>query len=165
MLSFTAMLNAERAKGFAGTIAFRFGEIVYVARVASGAIEIRRGAAEEGAALISGEPMALASALSKISSISQRTINVQAERNPAMAHLYITNPLSGARMDNLFATHPAVENRIAALQQLAAEMGRDARGYRPAPRSDFTAAPQGNTGWRVPQFNAGEDRRSRGPWG
>src|SRR5215211_1730885 len=44
MLSFTAMLDAERAKGFAGTVAFRFGEMVYVARVASGAIEIRRGA-------------------------------------------------------------------------------------------------------------------------
>src|ERR671921_1678780 len=56
MLSFTAMLDAERAKGFAGTVAFRFGEMVYVARVASGAVEIRRGAAKEGAALIAGEP-------------------------------------------------------------------------------------------------------------
>jgi DNA-binding HxlR family transcriptional regulator len=60
MLSFTAMLDAERAKGFAGTVAFRFGEMVYVARVASGAIEIGRGAAEEGAALISGEPTEVA---------------------------------------------------------------------------------------------------------
>ncbi len=60
MLSFTAMLDAERAIGFAGTVAFRFGEMVYVARVASGAIEIRRGAAEEGAALISGEPAEVA---------------------------------------------------------------------------------------------------------
>ena len=54
------MLNAERAKRFAGTVAFRFGEMVYVARVASGAIEIGRGAAEEGAALISGEPTEVA---------------------------------------------------------------------------------------------------------
>jgi heat shock protein HtpX len=68
-------------------------------------------------------------------------------------------------MDNLFATHPAVENRIAALQQIAAEMGRDARGYRPAPRPDFTPRPEDNSGWRVPQFSEGEDRRSRGPWG
>src|ERR671921_2089299 len=56
MLSFTAMLDAERAKGFAGTVAFCFGEMVYVARIVSGAIEIRRGAAKEGAALIAGEP-------------------------------------------------------------------------------------------------------------
>ena len=60
MLSFTAMLDAERAKRFAGTVAFRFGEMVYVARVASGAIEIGRGAAEEGAALISGQPTEVA---------------------------------------------------------------------------------------------------------
>jgi DNA-binding HxlR family transcriptional regulator len=60
MLSFTAMLDTERAKGFAGTVAFRFGEMVYVARVASGAIQIGRGAAEEGAALISGEPTEVA---------------------------------------------------------------------------------------------------------
>ena len=56
----SAMLDAQRAKGFAGTVAFRFGEMVYVARVASGAIEIGRGAAEEGAALISGEPTEVA---------------------------------------------------------------------------------------------------------
>jgi DNA-binding HxlR family transcriptional regulator len=56
MLSFTAMLNAERAKGFTGTVAFRFGEMVYVARVAGGAIEVWRGAPEEGGALITGKP-------------------------------------------------------------------------------------------------------------
>jgi heat shock protein HtpX len=49
-----------------------------------------------------------------------------AERNPAFAHLFIVNPLSGARMDNLFSTHPNPENRIAALRQQAAEMGRTA---------------------------------------
>ncbi len=82
-----------------------------------------------------------------------------------MAHLYISNPLSGGA-DGQSVRHPsAVENRIAALQNLAAEMGRDARGYRPAPRADFTASPQGNSGWRVPQFSEGEDRHSRGPWG
>jgi hypothetical protein len=50
------MLDRARAKGFAGIVAFRFGEMVYVARVASGAIEIRRGVAKDAAALIAGEP-------------------------------------------------------------------------------------------------------------
>ena len=50
--------------------------------------------------------------------------NDVAEHNPATAHLFIINPLSGARMDNLFATHPATENRIAALMELAREMGQ-----------------------------------------
>ena len=37
--------------------------------------------------------------------------------------MFIINPLSGARMDALFSTHPRVENRIAALQAIAAEAG------------------------------------------
>ena len=144
--------------------------MVFLAPLAAAIVQMavsrtREYEADRDGATISGEPLALASALAKISSLAQRTVNVQAERNPAMAHLYIANPLSGARMDNLFATHPAVENRIAALQNLAAEMGRDARGYHPAPRADFTDRSQGNSGWRVPQFTEGEDRRSRGPWG
>ena len=43
---------------------------------------------------------------------------------PATAHMFIINPLSGQRMDNLFSTHPATENRIAALDALAREMGQ-----------------------------------------
>jgi heat shock protein HtpX len=37
--------------------------------------------------------------------------------------LFIINPLSGRGLDNLFSTHPSTENRIAALDQLAQEMG------------------------------------------
>ena len=47
----------------------------------------------------------------------------RAERNPATAHMFIINPLIGHGMDNLFSTHPATENRIAALQQIAARDG------------------------------------------
>jgi DNA-binding HxlR family transcriptional regulator len=56
MLSFTAMLNAERASGFSGRVAFRFGEMVYVAEVADDLIEVRRGEVGEGQVLITGEP-------------------------------------------------------------------------------------------------------------
>jgi heat shock protein HtpX len=45
-----------------------------------------------------------------------------AERNPASAPLFIVNPLTGHRMDNLFSTHPRTENRIRALEALAADM-------------------------------------------
>ncbi len=47
-----------------------------------------------------------------------------AERNPASAHLFIVNPLSGHRFDSLFTTHPKIENRIAALEAQASEMAR-----------------------------------------
>jgi heat shock protein HtpX len=79
--------------------------------------------ADRGGAEISGEPLSLASALHKISGIAQRVPNEAAEANPAMAHLFIVNPLSGQRMDNLFSSHPATENRVAELQKMAAEMG------------------------------------------
>ena len=67
------------------------------------------------------QPDALASALAKISSPAQQIENPTAERNPATAHLFIINPLTHGGIDNLFSTHPSTENRIAALQRLAAD--------------------------------------------
>jgi heat shock protein HtpX len=67
--------------------------------------------------------MALASALQKIATAAHHIPNMEAERNPASAHLFIVNPLSGARMDNLFSTHPNVESRVAALEEMARAMG------------------------------------------
>jgi heat shock protein HtpX len=136
--------------------------MVFLAPLAAAVVQMavsrtREYEADKDGALISGEPLALASALEKISRIAQRTVNVQAERNPAMAHLYISNPLSGARMDNLFSTHPATENRIAALRQIAAQM---ARSGNPA----FTPSAAGSRDRTVPQFPDG-GAPPRGPWG
>jgi heat shock protein HtpX len=83
----------------------------------------REYSADRLGAQICGQPMWLASALAKISNAAHAIPNDAAERNPATAHMFIVNPLSGERMDNLFSTHPATENRIAALEQLAREMG------------------------------------------
>jgi len=83
----------------------------------------REYAADNTGGRIVGNPSALASALAKLDAAAHQIENIPAEQNPATAHLFIVNPLSGARMDNLFATHPSTENRIAALQQLAAELG------------------------------------------
>jgi heat shock protein HtpX len=82
----------------------------------------REYAADRMGAEISGKPMALASALRRIEGAARGIPNEAAEANPAMAHVFIINPLHGGFRDNLFSTHPATENRIAALQQLAAEM-------------------------------------------
>lgn len=83
----------------------------------------REYAADRGGAEISGKPRALASALARLEQGARATRNAVAEGNPATAHLFIVNPLSGERMDNLFATHPATANRIAALEQLAGNLG------------------------------------------
>jgi heat shock protein HtpX len=83
----------------------------------------REYGADRGGAEISGQPMALASALAKISGAAHRIENRTAEANPATAHMFIINPLSGQRMDGLFSTHPDPRNRIEALKQIAREIG------------------------------------------
>ncbi|MBB5046021.1 heat shock protein HtpX [Rhodopseudomonas rhenobacensis] len=112
----------------------------------------REYAADDLGARICGEPRWLASALAKIDNAAHQVPNVEAERAPATAHMFIINPLTGQGMDNLFATHPSTENRIAALTQLAATLGVTTRG----PARAAAAAPRG------PWSGA---PRSRGPWG
>jgi heat shock protein HtpX len=106
---------------------------------------------------ISRKPLSLASALRKISSAAEQVPNPPAERNPASAHLFIVNPLSGARMDNLFSTHPNVENRIAQLDEIAARMGQGA-GVQPLSSAPRAAGPWGGA---APQASG---YRRRGPW-
>jgi heat shock protein HtpX len=101
----------------------------------------REYAADNMGARISGNPAGLAAALAKIDAGAHAIENVHAEQNPASAPLFIINPLSGARMDNRFATHPATQNRIAALEQLAAEMGRGS--FVRAPASPAAGGPWG----------------------
>ena len=82
----------------------------------------REYGADRGGAEISGNPAALASALAKISDAAHQIENPSAEANPATAHMFIINPLSGRRMDNLFSTHPDPRNRIDALMAMAGDM-------------------------------------------
>ena len=68
---------------------------------------------------ICGDPRWLASALAKLEQYKQGLVNHTAEANPATAHLFIVNPLSGFRLDSLFATHPPTEERIRRLLAMA----------------------------------------------
>ena len=121
----------------------------------------REYSADREGAMICGRPIWLESALAKISGQAARYEMESVERNPASAHLFIVNPLSGRRMDSLFATHPATENRIAALRELAREMGQSGAG--PELHSERVAAPSTSRS-RLPQ--TGRRRGpSGGPWG
>jgi heat shock protein HtpX len=73
--------------------------------------------ADEAGAHLSGNPLALASALGKIEMWSQR-VPMQAG-DPATAHLFIINPFSGKGLAGLFSTHPATEARIERLTAMA----------------------------------------------
>jgi heat shock protein HtpX len=77
----------------------------------------REFAADEHGARLSGDPLALASALRKIEAWSQRI--PMTAGSPATAHLFIINPFSGGGLVRLFSTHPPTEERIARLQAMA----------------------------------------------
>jgi heat shock protein HtpX len=72
--------------------------------------------ADASGAHISGNPLALASALRKLQAGSQR---VPLDATPATAHMFIVNPLRGGGIQNLFSTHPPLEDRIARLEKMA----------------------------------------------
>ena len=128
----------------------------------------REYSADRDGAAICGNPMWLASALAKIARAAGRVPIMTAERNPATAPLFIINPLTGERMDNLFSTHPATENRIAALQAMAGSPELSARS--PARRLVPSATGGGVAGSAEraaapgPWSRAGS-RLRRGPWG
>ncbi len=115
--------NRNNPLGIAGTLM-----MVFLAPLAAMIVQMtisrtREYEADREGAEISGSPRGLASALNKISSHAHQIPNEAAERSPAMAHMYIINPLSGRAMDNLFSSHPATENRIAALMAMEGAEG------------------------------------------
>lgn len=125
--------------------------IMIFAPMAAGLVQMaisrsREYEADKRGAEICGRPDWLASALEKIERGARAQVNPHAERHPAAAHMYIINPLNGKRADNLFSTHPATANRVAALRKLGAEMGAEG-GLGP----DTIPEP--------------EPRRAAGPWG
>ncbi len=71
--------------------------------------------ADQKGASLSGNPLALASALRKISAGVQKT---PMKANAATAHMFIMNPLKGKNLANLFSTHPPVEERIKRLENM-----------------------------------------------
>lgn len=119
----------------------------------------REYSADRRGAEICGKPLALASALQKIAGAAHLIHNDDAERNPATAHMFIINPLSGERMDNLFSTHPDTGNRIAALMQMAEEMSAvstpSVRADNPVRKSRSVPS----TGW-----GRGGSEPPKGPW-
>ncbi len=119
----------------------------------------REYVADRMGAEICGNPLWLSSALEKIAGGVARIPNEDAERHPATAPMFIINPLTQGGMDNLFSTHPATQNRVAALHAFAREMGVSAAS--PA-RSAGSSARAGGAGpWGAPR----RDDTRRGPWG
>ena len=71
--------------------------------------------ADASGARLTRNPNGLASALGKL---EQASHVVQMNANPATAHMFIVNPLTGRALMNLFMTHPPVQERIARLRAM-----------------------------------------------
>ena len=146
--------NRERGGlGVIGTLMMVFLAPLAAAVVQMAISRSREYEADKGGAEISQRPLWLASALQKIDAYAHQIPYDRAERNPATAHMFIINPLSGQGMDSLFSTHPNTANRIAALQEIAREMGEAGGAARPA------AAAAGGP------WAGGGGRGGSGPWG
>ena len=136
--------NRDNGPGIIGSLAMMILAPLSATIVQMAISRTREYSADNMGARICGQPMSLASALLKIDNAAHQIPNMDAERSPATAHMFIINPLSGQGMDNLFSIHPSTENRVRELQRLAGELG---------PRGNFATAPANATG------------RPRGPWG
>lgn len=124
LANFALFFGGSRERmGLIGTLLMMFLAPMAAALVQMAISRTREYAADKAGAEICGQPLWLASALEKIAMGAARIDNHAAERNPATAHMFIVNPLHTYRHDNLFATHPATENRVAALRALAAQRG------------------------------------------
>jgi heat shock protein HtpX len=157
-LTMTVTATVAGAVAMLANFAFFFGGnrnpiagivMMLVAPIAASMVQMaisraREYEADRIGADIGGEPDALARALQKIEGFARQRPNEDAERNPAMAHLFIINPLHGQGADNLFSTHPSTKNRIAQLAAMAQRMGR-------VQNASNSAGPWGS--------------RRRGPWG
>jgi heat shock protein HtpX len=98
--------------------------VMFLAPLAASLIQMaisrsREYQADRGGAEISGDPQALAMALEKIHRYAQGIPLAGAEAHPETAQMMIMNPLSGGGLRGLFSTHPATEDRIARLMEMA----------------------------------------------
>jgi len=82
----------------------------------------REFSADRGAALITGRPSALASALVKISGGMQQIPQKDLRASGELAAFYFFPPGAGKKLGSVFSTHPTMEKRIAALQRLESQL-------------------------------------------
>ena len=121
MLTFGAMYGPVNRDNRQGGNPLGVLILVILAPISASLIQMaisrtREFSADRGAAEITGNPLALASALQKLESIGQK---VPMNGNPAFEPVLIMNPFSKGGLQSLFRTHPSTEDRVRQLQELA----------------------------------------------
>jgi heat shock protein HtpX len=82
----------------------------------------REFAADRGSAVLTGRPSALASALIKISGGVERAPSQDLRRVESSSAFFIIPPRAKKSLMNLFADHPPLEQRLAALERLESQL-------------------------------------------
>ncbi|MBK9516255.1 MAG: zinc metalloprotease HtpX [Anaeromyxobacter sp.] len=128
LLAFTGLFGgAQDEEGSpGGNLLFMLVAPIGATLVQLGISRSREYLADETGARLTGDPLALASALARL----QRSAEVvPAQAAPATASLFIVNPFGGALagLARLFSTHPPAEERIRRLEALARELGQPPR--------------------------------------
>lgn len=120
MARFAAFFGGGRDRGNRGG-ALSMVIVALIAPLAAMVVQMavsrsREYQADLSGAKISGDPLALAHALQKLTSGVEHN---RQDVNPTTAHLFIVNPLSGKSLSGLFSTHPPIEDRIGRLESMS----------------------------------------------
>jgi heat shock protein HtpX len=128
MAQWAAIFGGSRDREEGGSNIFGLLFMIIVAPLAAMLIQMavsrsREYMADAGGAKVTGDPLALASALRKLHMGAQNIpLQVSDATANSTAHMFIVNPLTGRGLANLFSTHPAMEERIARLEAMARDM-------------------------------------------
>ena len=121
MAQWAAIFGGGRDRDEEGGSGFGMIIMAIVAPIAAMLIQMaisrsREYEADRGGASVSGNPLYLASALRKLQMANQQ---IPMDANPATAHMFIVNPLTGGGIMSLFSTHPPLEERVRKLEEMA----------------------------------------------
>lgn len=121
MAQWAAIFGGGRDRDEEGGGAFGMLVMAIVAPLAAMLIQMaisraREYEADKGGAELCHNPLFLAGALRKLHMANQQ---IPMDANPASAHMFIVNPLTGGGLMSLFSTHPPIEERVRRLEAMA----------------------------------------------